>query len=264
MTISASYKPLTYIGNGVTTNFVITWKFFDKEIEVTDEEGNIYSGYEVINSNSGGTVIFKNAPTGKVIISRKVPLNQSVEFNEGEDFPAEDYEYSLDRIYMSLQDMGYEIGRAVSVPQEFETVEEFLATFVKVSNNGYWSAYKTYDNGDICVDEQNFTLYLRTGGKIYGIRPSDNQSGWTVIANYLSPENVERLIESIVNEKMKGYYTKDETVSLINSKTQNFYTKTETTNLVDGKVKDFYTKDEIDGKIGDIDTVLDSINGEVI
>lgn len=224
MTVSANYKPIAYVGNGVVTNFVITWKFFDNEVVVTDEYGRALSGYEVINSGNGGTVIFNEAPVGKIFISRKVKYNQDVEFNEGENFPAEDYEYSLDRIYMALQELGYKVGRGVQLPEGAETLEDVIKNFVSAdaSNRAVYDNGVTYKKGDICFDDTNYTLYYRYGNSVTGQRPSINVAGWQILGNYI-PES-----------------------------------------FIDGKLRNFYTKEEVDNKIGDIDSVLDTLNGEVI
>lgn len=120
MTISANYKPIEYIGNGVARNFVPPFKFFDNEIVVTIN-GNITKAYEILN----GTVIFNTAPAdGAVIVfKRNVPLSQDVTFIEGENFPANDFEYSLDRIYMALQELKYKIDSSGSVAELTEQVE---------------------------------------------------------------------------------------------------------------------------------------------
>lgn len=233
MTISANYKPLVYVGNGIVTNFVITWKFFDKEVVVTDEYGRQLGGYEVINSDNGGTVIFATAPVGKIVISRKVGFNQSIEFNEGEDFPAKDYEYSLDRIYMALQQLGYNVERSVELPEGFDNLGDVLKDFVSMNaeSRGIYNENITYLKGAFCVDEEDMVLYYRYGESVKGQRPSQNRDGWQPVANFTTEVSLD------------DYYTKEEVNSLVSG---------------------YYTKEEIDSKIGDIDSVLDSINGEVV
>lgn len=109
MTISAKYEPIEYIGDGKTTNFVPPFRFFDKEIEVTIN-GNPTDRFDTL----GGTVIFHTAPAdgAVVVFKRRVPLAQEVKFIEGENFPASDFEYSLDRLYMALQELKYNLEKA--------------------------------------------------------------------------------------------------------------------------------------------------------
>lgn len=106
MTISAKYEPIEYVGDGETTNFVPPFRFFDREIEVTINDSPT-SKFDVF----GGTVVFHTAPAdgAVVVFKRKVPLAQEVKFIEGENFPASDFEYSLDRLYMALQELKYKI-----------------------------------------------------------------------------------------------------------------------------------------------------------
>jgi hypothetical protein len=236
MTVSATYKPLVYKANGVTTTFAITWKFFNKELSVQDETGAEYNRnlYTIFNSetNSGGSIAFKEPPASSKIvkISRKVPLTQDVTFVEGENFPAEDYEYSLDRIYMILQQYGLTIDKALTLPDGYGSVDEFVNGVVHLHLDGAFDPEHTYKRGDLCwelgVLGYTSILWIRTGVDIKGVRPSDNTSGWTALAT------------SGVSE--------------------------EAFNDLSTRVDNVYTKSEIDRKIGDIDNVLDVINGEVI
>lgn len=80
---------------------------------------------------------------------------------------------------------------------------------------------------------------------------------------------------------LTNYYTKEEVDSLIPTDyakksdipdTSNFATKSEipdtstlaTKEQVEGITDNVYTKTEIDSKFGNIDTILDNINGEVV
>lgn len=246
MTVSADYKPLVYIANGITTNFVITWSFFDKEVRVVNENGVNLTGYSIYNSGRGGAIIFNEAPkSGKVVILRDVKYNQSIEFNEGENFPAEDYEYSLDRIYMALQELGYEISRCFALPEKYTDFEDFDKNIVRLRYNHIyldrpldWVDSIDYDTSDICLYENCAYVNTITGNK--GVIPSSLKSGWVKIGTitYSTSE-----IESKLSEKadVKEVYSKAE---------------------VDIKVNG--VKAEVDSKIGDIDRVLDLINGEVI
>lgn len=243
MTISSTYKPLVYKANGVTTTFAITWKFFNKELSVQDETGAEYNSnlYTIFNSesNSGGSIAFKEPPASSKIvkISRKIPLTQNVTFVEGENFPAEDYEYSLDRLYMILQEYGLTIDKAITLPDGYGSVDEFVNGIVRIQGDGYYYPTLTYKRGDICWLENalgyDIIAWIRTGGEVTGVSPIDNPSGWWV----LSAVGVS---SSTLEHKLSSYYTKAQ---------------------VD---VNFYTKSEMDRKIGDIDNVLDVINGETV
>lgn len=107
MTVTSEECKVTYIGNGTTKQFSIPFVFFNDEISVL-VNGVIPQGYSIVqNSLYMGYVSFEVAPADgdKISISRAVPLTQNTRFIEGEDFPAKDYENSLDRIYMALQQL---------------------------------------------------------------------------------------------------------------------------------------------------------------
>lgn len=146
MTISANYEPVEYIGNGVTTNFVPPFKFFDDEIVVTID-GNVTKAYEILN----GTVIFDTAPVdgAVVVFKRNVPLSQEVTFIEGENFPANDFEYSLDRLYMALQELKYEVENGGGVGEIRGKVEALEKEIISLRNDYYTKAEIDTKIGDI-------------------------------------------------------------------------------------------------------------------
>jgi len=68
--------------------------------------------------DDGGSIEFAAAPAEGMIITivRSVVLNQLVRFIEGENFPAADYEYSLDHIVMALQELYQKNARCLQMP----------------------------------------------------------------------------------------------------------------------------------------------------
>lgn len=151
MTISAKYEPIEYIGDGKTRNFVPPFRFFDREIEVTIN-GDPTDRFDTL----GGTVIFHTAPAdgAVVVFKRRVPLAQEVKFIEGENFPASDFEYSLDRLYMALQELKYNIEN-IKVPEseedEYDDTElvnriEALTTSINIINGKLSTAVSDIDN----------------------------------------------------------------------------------------------------------------------
>ena len=113
MTVSSGLGIMSYIGNGATKNFAVPYKFFDEELDVyknkTFEKFLKNVDYVIMGSgeDDGGSIEFAAAPAEGMIITivRSVVLNQLVRFIEGENFPAADYEYSLDHIVMALQEL---------------------------------------------------------------------------------------------------------------------------------------------------------------
>lgn len=76
----------------------MSWRYMSTRRLPTYEKGVDYT-IEGAGNPQGGEIVFKAAPpAGEYItITRDVVLNQMVKFIEGENFPASDYEYSLDR-----------------------------------------------------------------------------------------------------------------------------------------------------------------------
>lgn len=108
MTVSPTYNTITYTANGTTTDFPWTYDYDptygalvvkNTTDDITYVEG---TDYTIVNK----TVIFTTAPAnGKSIeLSRNTYRGQEVTFIEGEDFPAQDYETSLDRLFMIEQE----------------------------------------------------------------------------------------------------------------------------------------------------------------
>lgn len=108
MTVTNNYDTITYIANGTTTNFPWTYDYDatygalvvkNETDDITYVEGEDYT---ITNK----TVIFNSAPANgkKIVLSRFTYRGQEVTFIEGEDFPAKDYETSLDRLFMIEQE----------------------------------------------------------------------------------------------------------------------------------------------------------------
>lgn len=104
---------------------------------------------------------------------------------------------------------------------------------------------------------------------------SDYAKKSDIPADYLKEIPSEYITESELNEK--GYLTEHQSLEGYAKKsdipdTSNFATKLEipdtstlaTKEQVEGITDNVYTKTEIDSKFGDIDIILDNINGEVV
>lgn len=181
MTVLDNYAANTYLCDGVTREFAVTFKFYDEEVEVyknktfvTYEKG---VDYRIKNSETGngGTVIFYEAPKAgeKLTIVRSVVLNQLVKFIEGEAFPAEDYEYSLDRIYMALQELKEKVLRSAHFPVGEESWETFVGKMLKFgAGASEWSAESCYEKGSV-------VSYIQDGdlGKAWYVSLCDDNLG---------------------------------------------------------------------------------------
>ena len=82
----------------------------------------------------------------------------------------------------------------------------------------------------------------------------------------------EELKEEIEQIDLTNYYTKTEVNDLLSNKADkseipdlnNYYTKSETNAQINTSLSGYATITYVDGLVGDINSVLDTINGEVI
>lgn len=143
MTIQNSTCRAAYIADGQTVSYPVPFYFFNQELQVyqNDEQEPVdQSLYTITKSETatGGEITFAEAPAAetKIIILRNVALTQLVTFLEGEDFPASDYEYSLDRMIMALQQLKELLGRTLAVPAGSEmSVEEAYQLLTEIGKN---------------------------------------------------------------------------------------------------------------------------------
>ena len=134
MTISGTYTPDAYTGNGSTTEFPVTFVFFgtstDAEIEVvqrtiaTGAEATLANGtdYTVSGGNgSTGTVTATTAPasTVQLIIRRTTTETQETDYVENDPFPAESHEDALDRLTLIAQEASEADSRTLQFPVSY-------------------------------------------------------------------------------------------------------------------------------------------------
>lgn len=118
MTVNTEKSYQKYVGNGVTTLFNIPFEFLDDEIVVF--KGGTLEAYvkDVDYHIEGQDIVFNIAPAEEqsLYIARKVILKQLVDFINGDNFPAENYEYSLDHITYALQELSMWVNQAWKSP----------------------------------------------------------------------------------------------------------------------------------------------------
>lgn len=128
MTVSTSYDPLTYTGNGVTTAFAVTWSF-DAAADLVVTERVIATGAETVKtlttdytvsggSGSTGTVTAVSAPAATVqwVISRSTTRSQAVDYAANDDFPAETHEGALDKLTRVDQEQDGDLAKTLKFP----------------------------------------------------------------------------------------------------------------------------------------------------
>lgn len=197
MTVQTENSKAVYIANGTTTSFAIPFYFFNHEIAVYKdvnqtplEEGTDYD-LNGAGVPSGGEVVFKTAPSAntKITIKRNVPLTQLTTFIEGENFPAKDYEISLDRLIMALQSIKETLTHCVLVPDGAEkTPEEIYELMLEINDN--FALIKQVP----AMTDKVLEYYQKT---------------IVLLQNYDTKEEV--------NTKLASYYTKSEINTLVNN-----------------------------------------------
>ena len=115
MTISSTYSPVQYNGNGVTTVFAVPYEFYaasDLVVKSTviltgvTTTLTITTDYTVSGGNgSTGNVTFISAPasTVRITIERAIPYTQTQDYQENTAFPAATLETGLDKAVVMAQ-----------------------------------------------------------------------------------------------------------------------------------------------------------------
>ena len=119
MTVSTTYSPLTYSGNGSTTAFPITWPFFSGSLVATlitsagvETVKSLTSHYTVSGGTASnglpatGTLTMLTAPaSGETLrITRATSKTQSSTWAENDPFPQKTIEAALDKLTLQTQE----------------------------------------------------------------------------------------------------------------------------------------------------------------
>ena len=115
MTISSTYEPVQYNGNGVTTVFAFPYEFYNSTDLIVKSTViltgvtttlTITTDYTVSGGNgSTGNVTFVVAPasTVRITIERAIPYTQTQDYQENTAFPAATLETGLDKAVVMAQ-----------------------------------------------------------------------------------------------------------------------------------------------------------------
>jgi len=157
MTISSTTSSVSYLGNGSTTDFPITFPFkgsgINSEIRVievvvatsVETEKTNGTDYTVTGGDgSNGTVTATTPPasTVKWVIIRDTTQTQEVDYVENDPFPAEVHEAALDRLTMIAQEHETNLGRTAQLPEGYTglfdpTLPDITANrFLSISSDG--------------------------------------------------------------------------------------------------------------------------------
>ena len=113
MTISSTYAPVQYIGNGVTTTFSFPYVFYD-DTDIIVTLTLISTGEDTVQVNPTnysltggdgdvGNVVFVSAPSSsyRITIERSIPYEQGDNYVENQAFPANTIETAFDKAVVS-------------------------------------------------------------------------------------------------------------------------------------------------------------------
>lgn len=155
MTVSASYSPTQYTGNGSTTAFSTDWPFLETaDVSVSQKDATTgvvtdVTGSVTVTGGSGssGTVTFSVAPASgdTITISRNVPFTQTSDYVENTAFLAENLEDSLDKLTYLVQQSNnsssnsaqFSDADSVSFNSVFPTPVASAALTINSGNNGF-------------------------------------------------------------------------------------------------------------------------------
>ena len=128
MTVSTAYVALVYAGNGVTTDFPVTWPFFSGGLIVTAISATGVRSLRFITTNytvSGGTAanglpgtgtLSMNVPPASgtfIEITRHTARTQTATFTNNDAFPAKTVETAYDKAVLQMQETHDEAHRAL-------------------------------------------------------------------------------------------------------------------------------------------------------
>ena len=103
MTVNNQTVEVTYVGDGVQTDFPVTFEILDPlQVRWTPYEGNVV---ETSPGNDEWVVRFNTAPTGDIRIYRDTPITQEADFLPFDAFPPDVLNASLDKLTLICQEL---------------------------------------------------------------------------------------------------------------------------------------------------------------
>ena len=123
MTISTTISRVTYLGDGITTDFAVPFVFFganevaviERDLATGTEAAKILvSDYTVTGGAGGGGAVLANLPppVGRSwTVFRRTHRTQLVDYTPNDPFPAETHERALDRLTALVQELDDRLDR---------------------------------------------------------------------------------------------------------------------------------------------------------
>lgn len=133
MTITNSTIRSSTNGDGTTTEFAVSFPFYDEtelvviliEADGTEVTQSLTTHYTVSGGDgTTGTITMVTAPAvgERLVRYRSSPLTQETDYADGDAFPADSHEAALDRLTMQNQEQADRLARALTLSESTEVV----------------------------------------------------------------------------------------------------------------------------------------------
>jgi len=227
MTVSAQNSYISYTGNGSTTVFNFPYKLY-AATDLKVYTVIITTGVETLQTSGGaGTydytiaydsvteswdVTVNNAlpSTHKLFLTRVAPLEQAQDYIEGDAFPAQAHEDTVDKIVLALQQQQEQLNRSfklsqsnsgsiqiTAIPTEratkilsFDSTGDLVATQEIGTYRGNWAASTAYIERDLIKDTSNNNIYIcntaHTSSGAQPISTNTDSAKWDLIVDAAS------------------------------------------------------------------------------
>ena len=228
MTVSAQNSYISYTGNGSTAAYSWPFKLYQAgDLKVytvvtatgvstlqTSGGGGTYDytiAYDAV-SESWTVTLNNNLPaTHKLYLTRVMDLEQTVDYIEGDAFPATAHEDALDKLVLTQQQQQEQLNRAFKLDQVntgttvdistipsirgdkvlgFDSSGNLIATQEIGSYHGNWAAGTVYDARSLVKDTSTNNIFLcNTGHTSSGAQPlttNTDSAKWDLIVDAAS------------------------------------------------------------------------------
>jgi len=144
MTVNTSNKRIEYSGSGSTTVFAYNFRILDEthlEVILVSSSGvetvqTLTTHYTVAGAGDagGGDVTMATAPASgeALVLRRKMPFTQDIDYVSGDPFPAETHERGIDERVMEAQELIEITDRALKAPKQDSAIGDMPAAAARV------------------------------------------------------------------------------------------------------------------------------------
>lgn len=125
MTVTQQASKVNYAGNGLQVEFFVPFVFYDpKDLEVLKvaSDGSELTqvlgvDYTVYSGEQNGAVTMMSAPLDqeRLVIVRRLPFEQPIDYRANDAFPAETHERGLDRLTLLCQQLNETLSRSFTL-----------------------------------------------------------------------------------------------------------------------------------------------------